>query len=407
MRTIVIVMFVIMLTADAKTQWLQQTSGTPSSINDIWMLSVDNVIACGTSGTILRTTSGGNNWSPVTSGTASDLVSIFFLNTTTGWISGASVILKTVNGGETWTKISFSTGTGNIYFTSENTGWRATNNNIISKTTNSGSNWQFINLPASNLSKDVHFVNAATGYSFSIKQAADSSFIYKSTNAGNNWNLLYSVKRIFTEMSVVDESNIFLCGTSGRFLKTNDGGQTWRDSLAGNSPLYQDVKFINALTGYMCGGSGSIFATFDGGIQWQLQSPGVIFILNCISFLSGNSQTGFIGGTGGTILKTINGGLIGINQIGTEVPKDYLLSQNYPNPFNPSTNIKFSIPKEGNVKLTVSDVTGKQEAELVNSRLPEGTYNYDFNASHLSSGVYFYRLQTGDFTEVKKMVLIK
>jgi photosystem II stability/assembly factor-like uncharacterized protein len=407
MKIITIIILTMMLTAGAKTQWLQQTSGTPSSINDIWMLSVDNVIACGTSGTILRTTSGGNNWSPVTSGTASDLVSIFFLNTTTGWISGASVILKTINGGETWAQVSSSTGTGNIFFTNENTGWRATNNNIISKTTNSGTNWQFINLPASNLSKDVHFVNSTTGYSFSIKQAADSSFIYKSTNAGNNWSLLYSVKRIFTEMNVVDESNIFLCSSSGRFLKTNDGGQTWRDSLAGNSPLYQDVKFINALTGYMCGGSGSIYATFDGGIQWQSQSPGVIFILNCISFLPGNSQTGFIGGTGGTILKTINGGLIGINQIGTEVPKGYSLGQNYPNPFNPSTNIQFSIPKEGNVKLTVSDVTGKHSAELVNSRFSAGIYNYEFNSSHLSSGVYFYRLQTGDFTEVKKMVLIK
>lgn len=98
---------------------------------------------------------------------------------------------------------------------------------------------------------------------------------------------------------------------------------------------------------------------------------------------------------------------VGIQPIGIESPKSFSLSQNYPNPFNPVTNIKFSIPQSGNVTMKVYDVLGKQVAELVNEFKPAGNYIVVFNASHLSSGIYFYRIETSEFTEVKKMVLVK
>lgn len=101
------------------------------------------------------------------------------------------------------------------------------------------------------------------------------------------------------------------------------------------------------------------------------------------------------------------GSTIGIEPVSNEVPAEFVLSQNYPNPFNPVTNINFSIPKAGIVKLVVFDAAGKQVAKLVNKQLSAGTYKYDFNASHLSSGIYFYRLETAGFTDVKKMTLVK
>ena len=94
-----------------------------------------------------------------------------------------------------------------------------------------------------------------------------------------------------------------------------------------------------------------------------------------------------------------------VNQVG--VAEDYKLEQNFPNPFNPSTKINFSITKAGFTSLKVYDILGKEVASLVNGNLAAGKYSADFDASELTSGVYFYKLETSDFSSVKKMSLIK
>ncbi len=97
----------------------------------------------------------------------------------------------------------------------------------------------------------------------------------------------------------------------------------------------------------------------------------------------------------------------GITPVSNEVPNAFNLEQNFPNPFNPVTNIKFAVAKNGLVTLKVYDISGREVAQLVNMELNAGTYNFDFNASHLSSGIYFYRLTTNNYTDTKKMVLVK
>jgi hypothetical protein len=101
--------------------------------------------------------------------------------------------------------------------------------------------------------------------------------------------------------------------------------------------------------------------------------------------------------------------LIGINKIENEVPKYYSLYQNYPNPFNPSTKIKFDISTNSklDVKLVVYDALGREVSVLVNEQLKTGTYEVDWNALSYPSGVYFYKLTAGEFTQTRKMVLIK
>ncbi len=106
-------------------------------------------------------------------------------------------------------------------------------------------------------------------------------------------------------------------------------------------------------------------------------------------------------------LLSVASNVTGIHQNGSEVPEQYKLAQNYPNPFNPSTKISFSIPKAGNVKLAVYDMIGNEVAMISNGELAAGNYTADFNASKLSSGVYFYKLITSDFTATKKMMLVK
>jgi Secretion system C-terminal sorting domain len=99
--------------------------------------------------------------------------------------------------------------------------------------------------------------------------------------------------------------------------------------------------------------------------------------------------------------------LTGIQNLGTEIPKTYSLKQNYPNPFNPTTDIDFSVPKSGVVKLVVYDVLGNEVSTVVNKSMEAGTYQVTFDASSIASGVYFYKLIAGDFISTKKMVLIK
>ena len=101
------------------------------------------------------------------------------------------------------------------------------------------------------------------------------------------------------------------------------------------------------------------------------------------------------------------GNTVGIIPISNIIPDGYTLSQNYPNPFNPSTKIKFDVPKSSFVKLAVYDMLGREVSSLINEQLQPGTYEYDFDASGLNSGTYFYRISSGEFTDIRKMVLLK
>jgi hypothetical protein len=109
-----------------------------------------------------------------------------------------------------------------------------------------------------------------------------------------------------------------------------------------------------------------------------------------------------------------------VNPVGTEIPKEYSLSQNYPNPFNPSTKIMFNIAPllnqggvaptlvgDGVVTLKIYDLLGREVTTLVNQQLKPGTYEVEFDGTNYPSGVYFYKLISGDFLDVKKLVLIK
>lgn len=89
------------------------------------------------------------------------------------------------------------------------------------------------------------------------------------------------------------------------------------------------------------------------------------------------------------------------------LPTEYTLFQNYPNPFNPTTNVKFAIPKASNVRVTIYDALGKEVRTLVNNYLSAGTHTFEFNARHLASGIYLYRIEADNFVKVNKMLLLK
>jgi hypothetical protein len=99
--------------------------------------------------------------------------------------------------------------------------------------------------------------------------------------------------------------------------------------------------------------------------------------------------------------------LIGIEPAGTEIPTVYKLYQNYPNPFNPSTTISFDIIKPGNVKIVLYDILGREVKTIVNEYTEPGRFKVVFTADNLASGLYFYRITSNEFTDVKKLLIVK
>ncbi len=174
----------------------------------------------------------------------------------------------------------------------------------------------------------------------------------------------------------------------------------------------------------------SIGNTFGGNIFYDSASSATFGVLSR-TFVSGGTTYYFRGWTGGgtgsytspdstgndtavtvQIMNPITqtarwSTTVGINQTGNTIPDKYNLYQNYPNPFNPSTSIKFDIVKPGQVSVIVYDALGRESRVLLSENLSPGSYAVDFNASDLPSGIYYYKLITSEFTDVKKMLLIK
>jgi uncharacterized protein (TIGR02145 family) len=111
---------------------------------------------------------------------------------------------------------------------------------------------------------------------------------------------------------------------------------------------------------------------------------------------------------GGYSVRCLNNNTVGIDDKDkSDIPKEFLLLQNYPNPFNPSTVISYSLPSVSNVKLNVYNTLGQTVRVLESGYKNAGTYTVTFDASEFTSGIYFYKLEAGQFTQVKKMMLIK
>jgi hypothetical protein len=137
-----------------------------------------------------------------------------------------------------------------------------------------------------------------------------------------------------------------------------------------------------------------IYAKGFGKVYYSGGDPGVNYYI----YMKGCKINGIV--FGDTLLTSIN-------QITSNVPENYSLYQNYPNPFNPTTKIKFDVARIGDVKIIVYDAMGREVQTLVNESLKPGTYEASFDGSQLTSGVYFYKITAGDFSQTKKMLMIK
>ena len=195
-------------------------------------------------------------------------------------------------------------------------------------------------------------------------------------------------------------------GDSGTILNTTDGGATWDPQTSGTQHGLYSVYFVYSSTGWAVGDSGTILKTTNGGTIWTSQNSKTTNDLRSVYFV--DPDIGWAVGSYGTILKTTDGGVSFVEESFSEAtPKSFFLSQNYPNPFNPSTTIRFSLVKSCHVTLKVYNILGQEVETLVEGERRVGEYEVRWTPEDLASGIYFYRLQTGELAESKKLVLMK
>ncbi len=150
-------------------------------------------------------------------------------------------------------------------------------------------------------------------------------------------------------------------------------------------------------------------ANNDGDIwRWRKVALDLSAYANSSNILLGWQYVGNNGDLVGIDSIKLTAGLIdAVGKESAQIPTEYEMQQNYPNPFNPTTIIKYALPKESYVNISIYNILGEKVVELVNEMQKAGVYKANFNASNLSSGIYIYRIQAGDFVQSKKMLLLK
>ncbi len=406
--------------------WTEQTQpATGISLNSISAYDDNNVWVCGNAGTVLRTTNGGTNWLSVGGApipTTLDLYNIFGTDANTALVTGSSgsatFVYRTSNGGSAWTQV-FTQNTGFIdaiwmgnaaagFMVGDPVGGRWS----LWGTITGGVTWdstQFY-LPQAGTETGYNNCFFFDNISQAVWFGTANTRIYKSTNL-----ILWSTEP--TTGQANDYSLWFNTSTSGMMggtatLLTTNAGLAWNPT-AGTLPGSGN---ITGITGYGTNWwvtrlASVVYFSSDDGATWSPQYTAPSGNYDHIGKSRNGVGTMYAVRSNGGISKA-TGLPLGVVPVSGEMPKQFSLNQNYPNPFNPSTTIKFAIPNSGQggaigVHLVVYDELGREVAVPVNERLNPGSYEAHFDASNISSGVYFYRLTAGVFTATKKMNLIK
>jgi len=437
-------------TNDGATSWVFLTSDSSTNFTSVYYKNANLCLAGGYYGLLSKSTNSGYIWTKISRFfTTKNIITSFFLNSSTGFIAGAEgLFAKTIDGGNNWSVYNSLSNARytSIYFTSALTGYaiggNTMSNDTICKTIDGGISWQHQSSNTGAGLYCIQFINSLTGYACGYPGK-----IIKTINAGLNWTSLpTSVSGDLLSLFFIDQNTGYIVSNIGDVIKTTNGGNSFSYQNFGSSTYFRCVKFVNPNVGFISEASfGYIYKTTNAGLNWSSYSTGSSSQLNYINFIDEN--TGFTVGNGiykttngginwfrpfyfsssgflwnisilssniiymfgdyGSILKTTNGGSIFIHKIESKISNYYYLFQNYPNPFNPTTNIRYQIVKNSFVTLKIFDILGKEVATLVNGNQNAGTYEVNWNADNYSSGMYFYKIKSDDFSDVKKLVLIK
>ncbi|MDR3668355.1 MAG: YCF48-related protein [Ignavibacteriaceae bacterium] len=452
----------IIISKNGGKDWVQSSFIAKQTVHRMKMFDNLNGYFIGDNGFFGKTKDGaitvdtGSVWI----GSQMELDNLEFRNSQLGWVVGgipfagaAAFIAKTSDGGTTWvnqTPTGLLNGLTSVAFVDDQIGYTGGYSGNFLKTTNGGTNWvsQSVPIPLGASILNVKAIDKSTVY------INTENNLFRTLDGGTTWQEIILPTKIsyMFGMQWLDYYNGIVCGTLGAILKTTDAGNSWTLMNTGGWTAY-GITMLSPDTFYVGGGNGQVFryakssptpvelssfmANTNGNnisITWSTASEknNYGFELERGNNLNSFRQILFIKGSGtytgkssysfldkdlmpGTyyyrLKQTDLNGSFKYYYLGSEIqignPVSYELSQNYPNPFNPSTLIKYAIPNDGMVTLKVYDISGKEVAVLVNEDQKAGNYSVDFDAHHLSSGIYFYKIESGNYNSTKKLVLIK
>jgi hypothetical protein len=406
--TVLFILYFTLSTGKSYGQWLQ-CYGIYGGFVQSFAKSGENIFAGVRSFTtpagVFLTSNNGRNWShtalnnqPVYSLAISG--NIIFAGT---WSNG---VYQSTNNGQNWTQTALNDHlvyslavNGNYIFAGTGVG--------VYVSTNNGQNWSITSLNISTIALEFSG-NIPEDSEQVIYAGTLSNGLYLSTNSGQSW-VQTALNNHSIHSLAINGNNIFAGTFDGLYYSTNSG-QNWIQSGLINLDIWAlELSGNNIFAGTWTDG---VYHSSNNGQNWIQINQGFNGTPSVISFLI-TSNCIFAGTYNNSIWRRSLSELIGIKNISTEIPSEFSLGQNYPNPFNAVTSIKFKVTSKGGrsqkteVRLKVFDLMGREVATLVNERLEAGVYEVRFDAGDLPSGIYFYRMQTENFSETRKLILMK
>ncbi len=307
------------------------------------------------------------------------------------WIGSFYNNLYTTNSGVNWINVNLNQWV--YWFTTHNSKiFAGTESNGCYISSNYGVNWY----PSGYIWEDVLCFLSSGNRLF----AGTSQGLYYTTNDGSNWYLTSA--NTVGVLSIINNGSKLFAGTLLGVYSSTNNGDTWEQNSLDTNTYSLESSGQNIFAGTYNDG---FYVSNNNGTDWIRKNEGIgIQRINTLTIINNYI---FAGTESAGIWKRPLSEIVNVMPINSEVPASYSLSQNYPNPFNPVTRIRYDLPRAGVVRLAVYDVMGREIDMLVNERQAAGSYEAIWDGTRFASGVYFYRLTAGNFSETKKLLLIK
>ncbi|MBN1351431.1 T9SS type A sorting domain-containing protein [candidate division KSB1 bacterium] len=399
--------------------WTEGNVGiTDIVVNEFAAQSSGTVFAV-TLGGIFRSIDKGTNWQKIDTGLKSEYGYNYSTNTiavnSTGELftgTAGSGVFCSINNGDAWQEINNGLADEYGYFPQINAlainssdhifaGTEEGFSGSIFRSIDNGENWTEVN----NGLMDDEVLHLAVSSNGCIFAGTERGYVFRSTDNGDSWTQVAYFNNVILSLAISPDGDIFAGVEYTGIYRSTDNGDNWDLILGSADEYYLPIAFDSKGHIYMSAEAEGVFHSADNGDDWHEVNTGLT-VKDVKSLYIDSNDYLYAGTNGGGVFRS-KMPTTAVEKAAYSIPTSFSLNQNYPNPFNASTIIRFSLPREGFVSLNVFNALGEKVASLISGKLEIGVHQVQWNAAGLASGVYYYRLQAGQFNQVKKLVLIK